>query len=236
MQAMNICEAAKNAQEKDWRYGKADRWVPGHINEGEKLYQLDLGPRDNPSSNFFINEDTYNLYWDSETNTFDVKRYCNDAQIAPYFDGTYKGHISEFEVGEGGLDVAYGICENNPSFGTGGCLQVYVGDDSIDRIHKSEQQISPEISDMDRTIGKENASIMLSNSIEENLINAGYPILPTEENANTQALTDNAEDIFPAAGETKSQDYNETAENILPVSNETNAKDNAEDNSIGLEP
>lgn len=158
---MDVCEEAAKKQVDSGYH--PDRWIPIHLEEGDKLYQLDMGS-DSGLGNFFVDEETYNWYWDPETNTFDVKAYCEEAQIKPWpEDGTYKCHISEYEVGKGGLDVAYGCCENNPELGRGGCSQVYVGDDSLDELQKTHYQIVPQISDRDRTIGKRRAEEIIEN-------------------------------------------------------------------------
>lgn len=167
---MDICEKARKEKEESDGYGYADKWAPIHLDEGDKLYQLDFLP-DKPNaepigSHFFIDEDTYDLYWDPETNSFDVKSYCHDSQIAPFYkdeDGfaTYKNHISEYEVGDGGLDVAYGTCENNSSYGEGGGSQIYVDEDSIPQLQKTNGQIVPEISDRDRWVGKTDYNQMM---------------------------------------------------------------------------
>ena len=172
---MDICEKAKKEQEESDRYGYSDKWVPIHLDEGDKLYQLDfLDPKDGllkGKSSFFIDEDTYNLYWDPETNSFDVKSYCHDSQIAPFYkdkDGfaTYKNHISKYEVGNGGLDVAYGACENNSSYGEGGGSQIYVDEDSMSQLQKTNGQIVPEISNRDRWVGKTDYNQMMDDLSE----------------------------------------------------------------------
>ena len=193
---MDICEKARKEKEESDGYGYADKWAPIHLDEGDKLYQLDFLP-DKPNaepigSHFFIDEDTYDLYWDPETNSFDVKSYCHDSQIAPFYkdeDGfaTYKNHISEYEVGDGGLDVAYGTCENNSSYGEGGGSQIYVDEDSMPQLQKTNGQIVPEISDRDRWVGKTDYNQMMDDLSERK---------QTDENiqTNNNGISSNADD------------------------------------------
>lgn len=209
---MNICEEAIISQTNNRTYGKADRWTPIHLDEGDKLYQLDMGPVYDKNGNrcinsgCFIDEDTYDLYWDSETNSFDIRQYCQDAQIAPYYDGTYKNHISEYVVGEGGLDVAYGTCENNSAYGEGGCSQIYVGEDSRSQLEKTDHQIVPTIADNERYIGTSKAHDMVEESYDQNWklaeAESMQSLVPTNSNNNySNNLTqeqDNDLNIFEA--------------------------------------
>ena len=171
---MNVCEEAMLFQEKSMLYGHSDQWTLHHLNPGEKLYQLDMG---HLSGGFFIDEETYNHYLDAEKGTFDVKQYCNDAEICPYFDGTYKNHISEYEIGENGLDVAYGTCAENTALGTGGCSQIYVAEDDRDQLERTDYNMN--ISDEDRTIGREKADQIITAAVESNLPALG--LAPREE-------------------------------------------------------
>ena len=207
---MNVCEEAIRNQDRSMIYGHPDHWEAKHLDPGTKLYQLDMG---NMSGGFFIDEETYHKYLDEETGAFDVKRYCNDAEIAPYFDGTYKNHISEYEVGPEGLDVAYGICSENKALGTGGCSQVYVAEEDREQLEKTGYGL--DISDEDRTIGTEKSNEIISNAVESNLPALGYT---TREEDTMRSLAD---------------------EEGLPPTSQTNAVGNEQaqtkDNSMGIE-
>lgn len=236
---MNVCEEARQSQANNRTYGKADNWEPLHLEEGDKLYQLDMGPVYDSDGNriitsgCFIDEDTYNQYWDPESNTFDIRQYCQDAQIAPYHDGTYKCHISEYEVGEGGLDVAYGTCENNTAFGEGGCPQIYVSEETRDQLEKTNYQITPEISDRDRYIGENKAHDMVEASYDENWKLAEFEY----EKENMRGIADEINKNNP-------NNANETLKNTadqanLPETDQSNTQGNEQarkhDNSMNIQ-
>ena len=255
---MNVCEEARQSQENNRTYGKADNWVPLHLEEGDKLYQLDMGPIYDSDGNriinsgCFIDEDTYNQYWDPESNTFDIRQYCQDAQIAPYYDGTYKCHISEYEVGEGGLDVAYGTCENNTAFGEGGCPQIYVSEQTRDQLEKTNYQITPEISDQDRYIGEKKAHDMVEKSYDENWKLAEYEKenmrgIADEAGSESQNNNDTMKTLSNEADEIKENNPNNANESLkntadqenLPTTGQSNTQGNEqtqnEDNSMNVQ-
>lgn len=103
------------APQEDQLYGGnepiyvCDKWTQCQ-NKPTKLYQLDFyNGRDeieSPKSHYFIDENTYNNYL-SDDGVFDVQRYCNDAQIAPYV--TRKCDEEGNPISEPVLDV-----EGNP--------------------------------------------------------------------------------------------------------------------------
>lgn len=163
-----------------------DEWIQCD-KKPTKLYQLDF---DNgsyeitcPQSSYFIDEDTYHNYLkrdgagnfiqDEQGNpVFDVQRYCNDAQIAPYlalkvdennalvldengndvYEATYKNHISCYDVSDSDLEMWEGHAEANDQFGSGGAKQYYVPEEEYSKLSKDENFVAPTILDEDRQV------------------------------------------------------------------------------------
>lgn len=128
------------------RYG-ADTYSPLDIEASQKVYSLDYK---NPEtgeitdSNFYMNEETYKSYL-REDGTFDVKRYCDEQQIAPDSNyGTYKNHISCYDVNEP-VHASEGYAMENPTYGKGGAHQIVIGDDEKSKLTRNEEyEKSPE--------------------------------------------------------------------------------------------
>ena len=182
---MDVCEEAGFKQHHDMMYGNSDNWSPVHLDKGSKIYTLVM-ENSKQHTGFFVSEDEYKEYLDEESNTFDVVRYCEDHQQAPYWpNGTYKNHISEFVVGEGGLDAAIATCENNRGYGNGGGEQLYIAEETWGEVQKNEDFISPVISEQDRYIGLENARRKVDGVVEDNMKSLGLEVRQPEESSET---------------------------------------------------
>jgi len=151
--------AAENQLSSD-RY-IADNWQNQTLDSSNgRLYQLDLENADGSigaKSSYFIDDQTYKNYL-NDKGEFDVKRYCEDAQIAPHESGTYKNHISAYDIPNGTqVSAEAGFARANTAYGQGGAHQYYIPEDQWGKLQPAADFQAPTISDEARTIGKDAA-------------------------------------------------------------------------------
>lgn len=145
-----------------------DEWNPTTIPEGTRLYRLDFQNGDDPenlvSSSYYIDDDAmkdgdYMSFDDDGNQHFNVEKFCDDYQIAPHESGTYKNHLSTFQVPEGGIDAEQGIAENNWEYGHGGGQQLFIDADNASKLQMIDNPVM--IDDDLRYVGEDRANDML---------------------------------------------------------------------------
>lgn len=119
------------------------------LNFKEKLYQLTFTQADGSAKlgNYFIDQNTYNRYFDPHTNTFDVARYCRDAQIAPnHHAHGYNTRLEAFDVpANTTIHAEHGTALNNSSYGSGGARQYFLNNDEAIKLQRDVNYHQPEV-------------------------------------------------------------------------------------------
>lgn len=142
-----------------------DNWEETRLEPGTKLYRLDTQARykededghkagdlkydedGNPvyEGDYFVTEDQLRegdyITTDEDGNEhFDAEKYADDMQIAPYDkDGSYKDHVSVYEVKEP-INAEKGITDANHAYGRGGGEQVYISKEEQDKMQKVDEE------------------------------------------------------------------------------------------------
>lgn len=241
-------------------YNPDTDWTPIPITEHTgKLYQLDYYDGNEVSiSNFFIDEDTYKKYLRTDPETdeeyFDVKSFCNDAQIAPYVvDGTYKNHISCYNIPEESIvNGEFGKARNNPQYGEtafdqsiannelryllGGIPQFYIPDEELDKLECDDTFISPTIRDVDRDVGLKKTSEMIAKGrVANDKAHDELLRLPAGE-SEMQELGNEADEIKANSLTNTTETLEATADQAqLPATRQTNSQSNEQTQSLTIQ-
>lgn len=142
-----------------------DKWEETQLAPGTKLYRLDTQARykededghkagelkydedGNPvyEGEYFVTEDQlkegdYITTDEDGTEHFDAEKYADDMQIAPYDkDGTYKDHVSVYEVKEP-IKAEKGVTDANYAYGRGGGEQIYIPKEEQYKMQKVDEE------------------------------------------------------------------------------------------------